>query len=173
MDLKRLARIMERVEGILATIAMVILTLIIFSVCLEIIMRYFLNRPLVWVVELTEYALLYVTFLGAAWLLKEGGHVRVDVVLNFMSRRWQTRWALFSSALGLLVSLILTVFGAIVTIDHLLRGMFKPTILEFPTGVVLAAIPVGCFFLTVRYLRMLIDNFTELVLKPERGGKEI
>ena len=56
-------------------------------------MRYFLNRPLVWVLELTEYALLWVTFLGAAWLLRQGGHVQVDVIVDFMSRRWKKRCA--------------------------------------------------------------------------------
>ena len=76
MNLKRFSQIAETGENILAGVAMVVLGLIIFSVCLEIIMRYFLNWPLVWVVELTEYGLLHVTFLGAAWLLRQGGTSR-------------------------------------------------------------------------------------------------
>ena len=166
MHLKRFSRVAEKGENILAGAAMMVLGLIIFSVCLEIIMRYFFNRPLSWVVELTEYGLLYVTFLGAAWLLRTGGHVQVDIIVNFMSERWRKRCAVFSSAVGLVVSLVLTVFGVVVTYDHLVRGIYKPTILEFPTGVVLAAVPLGSLFLSARFLILLLDHI--FVLKRDQ-----
>jgi len=164
MDLKRLSRLAERGENVLAVVASVVLFLIIAAVCLEIIMRYFINRPLIWVVEMTEYALLYVTFLGAAWLLRHEGHVRVDVIVNFMSPRWKKYCAVFSSALGLIVSLVLTVFGAIVTYDYLVRGIYKPTVLEFPTWLVLAVIPLGSFFLAIRFLKSMVDHLRNLSL---------
>ena len=172
MMLKRLNRVAEIGENILAKVAIVILCLVIISVCLEIFMRYFLNRPLMWVVELTEYALLWVTFLGAAWLLKEGGHVRVDIVINFMSERWKSRCAVFSSLLGLLISLILTYFGAFATYDHWARDMFKPTVLEFPTWIVLAAIPLGSIFLVFRFLNLMLKNLSALFSDSSKANKE-
>ena len=172
MNLKRFNQIAETGENILAGAAMVILSLIIFSVCLEIIMRYFLNRPLFWVVELTEYGLLYVSFLGAAWLLRQGGHVQVDVLVDILNDRWRKRCAVFSSAIGLAVSTILTVFGVIATFDHLARGMYKPTVLEFPTGVVLIAVPLGSFFLSVRFLILMLDQVLGLKHDPPAEGRE-
>ena len=56
--------------------------------------------------------------------------------------------------------------------DHLVRGMYKPTVLEFPTGVVLAAIPVGSFLLAVRFLVLMIDHSMTLILGPTTEGKE-
>ena len=158
MNLRRFSQIAEKGENILAFAAMIILSLTIFSVCLEIVMRYFFNRPLIWVVELTEYSLLYVTFLGAAWLLRQGGHVQVDILVNFMGERWRRRCAIFSAAMGMMVGIVLTVFGAVVTYDHLMRGMYKPTVLEFPTGVVLAAVPLGSLFLSTRFLALMLDH---------------
>jgi TRAP-type C4-dicarboxylate transport system permease small subunit len=172
MNLKRLNAIAEKGENILAKVAIVVLCLIIFSVCLEIFMRYFLNRPLVWVVELTEYALLWVTFLGAPWLLGQEGHVRVDVIVNFMSERWKNRWAVFGSALGLMISVILTIFGAIVTFDHWLRDIYKPTVLEFPTWIVLVAIPLGSIFLVIRFLKLMLDHIVVLFSEKQKTGKE-
>ena len=172
MHLKRFSRVAEKGENILAGAAMMVLGLIIFSVCLEIIMRYFFNRPLSWVVELTEYGLLYVTFLGAAWLLRNGGHVQVDIIVNSMSERWRKRCAVFSSATGLVVSLVLTVFGGVVTYDHLVRGIYKPTILEFPTGVVLAVIPLGSLFLSARFLILLLDHIFALKRDQRDERKE-
>jgi TRAP-type C4-dicarboxylate transport system permease small subunit len=171
MDLKRFRRITEKGENILAGAAMVVLSLIIFSVCLEIVMRYFLNRPLFWVVELTEYGLLYVSFLGAAWLLRQGGHVQVDIMIDLINDRWRKRCTVFSSAMGLAVSLVLTVFGAIVTYDHLVRGIYKPTVLEFPTGVVLLVVPLGSFFLSARFLILMIDQI--ILLKQDPPGERM
>jgi len=168
MDLKRFKRAVETGENILAGAAMVILSLIICSVCLEIVMRYFLNRPLVWVVEMTEYGLLYVSFLGAAWLLRQGGHVQVDILVDALNPRWRKRCAVFSTAMGLAVSTILTVFGVITTIDHLARGIYKPTVLEFPTGVVLIAVPLGSCFLSVRFLILMLEQI--LGLKHDLSG---
>ena len=133
-------------------------------------MRYFFNRPLIWVVELTEYGLLYVTFLGAAWLLRQGGHVQVDILINFMGERWRRRCAVFSAAMGLIVGIVLTVFGAIVTYDYLVRGMYKPTVLEFPTGIVLAAVPLGSLFLSARFLALMLDHI--FLEKQDRQGEE-
>lgn len=173
MNLKRFSQIAETGENILAGVAMVVLSLTILSVCLEIIMRYFLNRPLYWVVELTEYGLLYVSFLGAAWLLRQGGHVQVDIMVNFLNARWQKRCAVFSSAMGLAVSLLLTVFGTIATYDHLIRGVYKPTVMEFPTGIVLAAVPLGSLFLSARFLILLLDKVFGLKQASPSQKKEI
>ena len=172
MNLKRFNQIAETGENILAGVAMVILSLIIFSVCLEIIMRYFLNRPLVWVVELTEYGLLYVSFLGAAWLLRQGGHVQVDILVDILNERWRRRCAVISAAMGLAVSGILTVFGVIATADHLARGIYKPTVLEFPTGVVLIAVPLGSFFLSVRFLILMLGHVLGLEHDPPTERRE-
>ena len=172
MDLKRLNQVTEKGENLLAKVAMVVLCLIISSVCLEIFMRYFLNRPLVWVLELTEYALLWVTFLGAAWLLRQGGHVPVDVIVDFMSQRWKKRCAFFSSALGLAISVILTIFGAYATYDHWTRNMFKPTVLEFPTWIVLAAIPIGSIFLILRFLNQVLEHLAGLCSEKPNTNRE-
>ena len=146
----------------LAGVSGLCLVLIVASVCVEIVMRYFFNNPLIWVVELTEYGLLYVTFMGSAWLLRVEGHVKVDIVLSYMSRTWRNRWAALSSLVGLGVSLVLTVFGGITTWDHYHRGIFKPSVLEFPTWVPLLAIPLGSLLLSARFGRMLYDSVRRL-----------
>jgi len=172
MNLKRLSRAADRAEKVLAGLAGVILGLIISAVCLQIIMRYFLKQPLVWVIEMTEYGLLYVTFFGGAWLLEQGGHVQVDVMLGLMSTRWKNRCAVFSSALGLFVGCVLTVFGVIATYDYWVRGMYKPSILEFPTWIVLLPIPLGSLFLAVRFLKLMINQIITLTRNRGTQGKE-
>ncbi len=165
----RLGRVLDHIERWMAGTAILLLVLITLSVCLEIVMRYFFNRPQVWVVELTEYALLYITFLGAAWVLKTDGHVQVNLLVSRLGERWQRRFKIFSSLVGLLVSLTLTVFGAIVTWDHYLRGVYKPTLLEFPSWLVLISIPLGSLFLTTRFFVRFWASLSRLGSQDAQG----
>ncbi len=153
VDLTRFDKYLGRSEDFLAGVAGVILVFIVGSVCLEIVMRYFFRQPLFWVVELTEYGLLYITFLAAPWLLRHEGHVKVDVILDLFSARWRNRLGLISSTLGLGVCLVLTIFGAQTAYDHYVRKIFKITVMQFPTWIVLLCIPIGSFFLALRFAR--------------------
>lgn len=144
-------RWLTRVENALAAIAIVVLVLIVGAVCAEVVLRTFFARPQVWVIEFSEYGLLYLTFLGTAWLMRQDGHVRVDLLTNTLGREGKRALALVSEAVGCMVSVVLTVFGVIVTLDAHRRGLFKPTILEFPTWVVLAVIPLGSALLVLRF----------------------
>ncbi len=151
-----LDRWLTRVENVLAGLGIFVLILIIGAVCTEIVLRTFFARPQVWVVEFSEYGLLYVTFFGSAWLMRQDGHVRVDLLTNALNPAWKRRLALVSEAIGCVVSVVLTVFGVLVTLDAHRRGLFKPTILEFPTWIVLLVIPLGSTLLALRFLQRFV-----------------
>lgn len=155
--MKGLLRILDRIEGALAAVAIVLLVVVTLSVCLEVVMRYGFNAPLVWVVETGEYALLYITFLGTAWALRNGGHVRVDIILGLFSQRMRRVFGVISSGLGIVISLVLTIWGVVVTWDKFASSAYKPTVVEFPTWIVVIIIPIGSLFLGIRFLRNLVE----------------
>jgi TRAP-type C4-dicarboxylate transport system permease small subunit len=148
-----LDRWLTRIENLLAALGIAGLLFIIAAVCAEILLRTFFARPQVWVIEFSEYALLYITFLGTSWLLRNDGHVRVDLLTDRLNGEWKRRLALASAAIGLAVALMLTVFGTAITLDQMRRGVYKPTILEFPTWLVLLVIPLGSAVLSLRFLQ--------------------
>lgn len=149
----RVGAIFDSILNVFAFLCALLLAFILLSICLEVIMRYFLNRPLVWVIEMTEYALLYITFLGAAWLLRREGHVTVDILLVRLGPKSQGALGFFSSIIGFIISLVLIWYGADVAWDHYLRGVFKPTVLQFPTAPILAIIPIGSVVLAMQFIR--------------------
>lgn len=155
--MKGLLRFLDRIEGALAAVAIILLVVVTLSVCLEVVMRYGFNSPLIWVVEIGEYALLYITFLGTAWALRNGGHVRVDIILGLFSQRMRRIFGVISSSLGIIISLVLTIGGIYVTWDKFASSAYKPTVVEFPTWIVVIVIPIGSLFLGIRFLRLLIE----------------
>ena len=152
-----LDRWLAKIEDAFANIALLGIVFLIGAVCFEMLMRGMFNRPQSWVIELTEYTLLYITFLGAAALQRRGGHVSVDLLTDALNEAWRRRLALVSAALCLIVVLVLTWFATLATLDAFRRGVYKPTVMEFPTWIVLAVIPVGSLLLSLRFAHRLLS----------------
>ncbi|MCC7167973.1 MAG: TRAP transporter small permease [Rhodospirillales bacterium] len=154
--LDRFDRALSKIENLFAGLGVLGLAFILLSVCLEIVMRDLFNKPQQWVIEFTEYTLLYITFLGTAWLQRQEGHVAVDLLTNAISDGWRRFLSIISSILGVGVGLAFTWFGATATINAFVRGAHKPTMLEFPTWIVLMVIPLGGAILGLRFLQQLL-----------------
>ena len=149
----RTGGIFDRTLDILAWVAGGLIAFAWLSVCAEVILRYFANRPQVWVVEFTEYSMVYATFLGAAWLLRKEGHVRIDVMTNFLGPRKQALLNVVTSILGVIVFLTLTWFGTHSTFAAWQDGIGSLSALQPPVWPFMAAIPVGSFLLFIQSLR--------------------
>jgi TRAP-type C4-dicarboxylate transport system permease small subunit len=151
-----LSRVLGRIENAMAAAAVTLLALVMLSVCLEVFMRYALNSPLFWVVELSEYALLYICFLGASWALRNGTHIRIDVFLWAFDDRWRRRFGMAASVFGICISSILVIWGLVATWDKFQSGAYKPTVVEFPGWIVVAIIPLGALVLGLRFFLDLV-----------------
>ena len=81
----RLDRMLNRVETGLAVLAGGLLLFLTFSICASISLRA-LSLPVpLWSVQFNEYSLLWITFLGAAWLLRRKRHVSLDILSRRLS----------------------------------------------------------------------------------------
>ena len=115
--LAKVSTIFDRTVSYLAFVAAVLIIFAMLSVGAEIVMRYFLNRPMIWVMEVTEITLLLITFLGTAWLLRREGHVKVDIVLSHLNPRAQALLGIISSIIGIIVCMVLVWNGTLVSYD--------------------------------------------------------
>jgi len=146
-------RVLDAILSGLAGLSGALLVYVMLSVTLDVIMRYFLNKPQFWVGELAEYTLLYITFTGTAWVLKRDSHVKVDVLYALLKPKHINILELVSSIIGIFVCAVLTYYGTVVTWDHFQRGVYNPTLMEFPKGPLLMIIPIGTFLLMIQFIR--------------------
>lgn len=160
--IKYLEAIFDAILGALAFFAGVLLVLIMLCVSIDVIMRYFLARPLFWVGELAEYALLYITFTGTAWVLKRDEHVKIDVLTSRLGSRKRNIFVFSASMVGIFVCLVLTYYGVKVSWDHLVRGVYNPALLQFPKGPLLAIIPIGTSLLLIQFIRRALTLLRDL-----------
>ena len=162
-----LGKIMDRILNLLAVIAGLLVLFIAFSVGYSILARFLGYQAPVWVVQFSEYALLWITFLAAAWVLKRGKHVSIDILTSRMGRRRKTSFDVVHSILGMLVCALLCFYGLSVTWGHFKTGVTDVQAVDVPKGLILVVIPLGFFLLLVQFLRNLLMDRPAL-----RGRKD-
>lgn len=166
--LTRLSKIFDGTLTVLLWISACCLLLVVVSVMIEVFMRYFLNRPQEWVVEFSEYSLLYITFLSCAYILKKEGHITVDIVISHFGLKKKRFLSVLQYGVSAIISSVFLYIGAKTTLDHYARGIYNPTVLQIPMAYVLMVIPVGGFFLFVQSLIGLYLSFVKFMGK-EKG----
>lgn len=151
----------DRVIDVMFYIASGVILVIFFSIGTEIFMRYFLNRPQIWPVEITEYAMLYLTFLGAAWLLREEGHVKLDVLFVLLKPRNQALLNSLTSILGIIVFSVLLFYGTWGTWLHYQKGLRTFSVMELLKWPFLIVIPFGSLLLLIQFIRRTYSYWEE------------
>ncbi|MFC1869068.1 TRAP transporter small permease [Thermodesulfobacteriota bacterium] len=163
----------DLVVRVFAIMGALLLAFIMFSVCTDVIMRYFFSKPMLWVIEITEYCILWLTFLGTAWVLSREGHVVMDLMISHMRPGSKSILNIITSIVGLAVCLLLTWYGVKVILDVYQRELLLSTILTPPAYLLFLIIPIGFFLLTVQFIRRTIN----LIIKrrtflSEKNGAE-
>ena len=151
--IKRAVGIFDAVVNYFALFAMLLILFLVASILYEVVMRYFVGRAELWTFEVTEYSLLFITFLATTWLLKEEAHVKMDFVLNRLKPRHQAMLNTVTSCIGVLMFLTVTGYSARVVWQVTVTGYYLPTVLEILAAPILVIIPIGAFLLSMQFLR--------------------
>ncbi len=148
----------------MAFVAGILLVLAVLIVSFEICMRYFFQQPQVWTVEVCEFILFILAFLGAPWLLKKGGHASVDIVVERMGPGLKRYASLFASAVGILVSLVLVWFSLMTSWQCYTDGVVLTKTLTVSKYYFLLFIALGYFCLMIEFGRQFIRK-----MKKDKG----
>jgi C4-dicarboxylate transporter, DctQ subunit len=148
-----LGKIYDRINNILATITICLVIFMIVTITIDVVGRFFFNSPLVWEAEINENVILFMTFFAAAWVLRQDGHVNVELVTSRLTGRSKKIVILLNCIIGIILCLIVTYYGIRLTYMDAVFGMHKPTALRIPNVYILWVIPLGSLMLTLEFIR--------------------
>lgn len=148
--------IIDHVITFLAVIAGGLLAIMALIVSYNVLMRYFIGKPPVWAIETTEYILVFSTFLAAAWVLKQDGHVKIDILVIRLSKKSQHALSLVVSFLGIVACGLLAWHGAKATYSLYSRDVIMMKMMPWPKWFLVAPIPVGMLLTLTQFLRNLV-----------------
>lgn len=138
----------------LAGCAVLLVTMLV--ICADVLLRNVRILPGVlgvpWANEVTEYALYFITVLTAPWLLRQGQHIRIDVLLRIIPRRlaWYCEWT--ADLIALACCLAIAWYGVKAVFSSHAIGGTVVKVLSVPEWWLLAPLPAAFTLLAIEVL---------------------
>jgi TRAP-type C4-dicarboxylate transport system permease small subunit len=151
--MERIAAAYGRLLSGLALIACAVLFLMTLMICADVLLRNVRIIPgvfgLAWSNEVSEAMLYLITMLAAPWLLRQGQHIRVDVVLRAVPARlgWCFEW--IADILGLACCLAIAYYGARAALASFNAGSISIKTLVTPEWWLLTPLPIAFLLLAI------------------------
>jgi C4-dicarboxylate transporter DctQ subunit len=155
-------KIFDKVLDIMAGLAGLILLFITAAVCYTIGMRYLFTKTTIWIIPVTEYALLWIVFLGTTWLLRERGHITTDILYTHLGEKTKYSLDCIMYVIGGLTCVAMFLLGVIHVHQCIAGGVTDVRAITVPKTVVFIIIPLGSILLTVQFFRMAWSRFIDI-----------
>ena len=142
-------------------------------ICWEVMVRYFVPSLLTdWSSEFVVYFTVWALLLGGSVLVKEGRHIRADLVVRTLSPRAQSAIACGNLIVGLVYCALVSFYGFEVTEFALNLDERSESSAQFPLWMFYLALPIAFFLMSVRYViriyRFIRDpNAEKMLLESE------
>jgi TRAP-type C4-dicarboxylate transport system permease small subunit len=151
--MERAAAAFGKLLEALALLGCAVIFLMTLMICADVLFRNVRVVPgvygIAWANEVSEAMLYLVTMLTAPWLLRQGQHIRVDIVLRAVPPRmgWYFEW--IADALGLVCCLMISWYGVRATLASLKAGSLSVKTLITPEWWMLAPLPAAFLLLAI------------------------
>jgi len=142
------------------------------TVLVQFFTRYVLNDSASWTEEIARYLLIATVFIGAAIGVRKNNHIQVDFLYRLLPRKAMR-------ALSTVVDVFRIAFLAscvVLTVQLMARiGGTRMAIVDFPLGIVHAAVLAGFVLMTWRAMVVARDNWrrgASVLERPELAEEE-
>ena len=155
-------KILDHLEEWLIATLMAAATLIIFvavvhryaaGVSIPGIQDFLISLNLSWAQELCIYMFIWMAKIGAAYGVRTGIHVGVDVLINALSPAWRKNFVVFGLLAGALFTGVVAAF-AIRFVYELYHTEQVSADLEMPMWLVYMGLPIGSSLMCFRFLQV-------------------
>lgn len=171
MTLDRFSAGFGKLLEALALVACLMVFAMVIVICVDVLLRNVALIPtmrgLDWSNDLTEAMLYLITMCAAPWILRQGQHIRVDIILRAIPKRvaWYCEW--FADIVGLVCCLAMVWYGIKMTVASYTSGAMTVKTLVTPEWWLLAPLPIAFALLSIEML----FRMRRLLYSP-RGPRE-
>jgi len=152
----------DTLTDLMAALAGAILVFITAAVCYTIGMRYLFTRTTIWVMQTTEYALLWIVFLATTWLLRQGGHITTDLIYAHLQEKTKYKLDVIMFVIGGLACAVMVFFGIDYTHRCIVKTINDVRAVTVPKWTIFIIIPIGSLLLTIQFFRMAWNRLADI-----------
>lgn len=153
-----LAAAHDKLSAVTFAVAMVLLSLIVFSFCFEVVARYVFSAPTEWAVPLVSYLLAASIFLAMPELTRRSSHVAINVLLEASPPRLSFALLQLTRLLAAAACLLAAWISGVETIAQFVNGISTNPPLAVPKWCVSIFLPFGMLSSSIYLLRQLITG---------------
>src|SRR2546426_6686291 len=130
-------------------------------ICLDVVLRNLGYQSSAHFFTFTEYALLAVPCLGAPWLVREKGHIYVEIIFMYLGARQRIVLRYLVGALCIIVCAVLAWYGSLLTLGDFMQNEKDVRSPDMPRWIVVGFIPLSFAMMAIEFLRFLVrgENF--------------
>lgn len=139
---------------------------IVFVIVIEVVRRFALDFSSLWGEEAARFAFIYLGWVGASYAVKQRAHIRFDIMLHLLPRRWHGYLYLFGE-LCTLIFAGFALFWSLETISTMIEFDALAPALRVSQVWFEAAVPLGFSMMVVRVLQSAWRDIQDL-----RAGRE-
>ena len=123
----------------------------------NVLLRFLFGKSIIYSTELSKYAFVWVTFLGAAIALKEGSYAKVEFILDGFLKKIKK----FLKLLNYLIIIGLSIIFIIVGIEQVIAtlNICSPYMRFLPLGYVYLVIPISGFLILLFSFGHILELF--------------
>jgi len=151
-SLRTLARIIEAFNRVMYWFSAVAILLSSLILTYEVLMRYIFRIPTIWEIEAAVYLGVLATFLGAAYGLKDGAHINIDLVTRALPPRIQIRLYRMMSFVSLLFCIYLSYKGWQLWWEAFSKGWRSESLWGPPLAIPYFFLPMGVSLLSLQFI---------------------
>jgi len=149
----RTVAFLSRVAGVIAALLIGVGVIVI---CDMIIVRYFMDTPTVWQIDVVTYSVVAATFVGSAYVLMTRGHVNVEILPLYLGPRARYWLALFTILLSLAFCIVLWVLCTQYWYEAYSEGWRSNTVWRARLWIPYLSLPIGLGLLVLQYFAELM-----------------
>ena len=156
-------RVIEHFEEYLLIASLMFTVALVF---VQVVLRYVFQNSLSWSEELARYIFLWQIWLGASYAAKEGKHLRIEVVKEFLSPKGKILFECLATCIWFGFCVFLAYESFELTSMLFTRMQVSPA-MRVPMGFAYASVPVGTSLMAFR----LAQNLWSMLGKARRAGE--
>ncbi len=138
--------------------------------CYEVVMRYFLHRPPIWGVEVVEYMLFLIAFLGTTWVLRNRSHISVTILVEHLSPRVRAYCNVFESIMGILISCVILWYSVKTSWECCVTDVRVVKTYALPKWPFLSFIALGYLLMLIEFVRQFLSHVRVLASHTEKAS---
>ena len=145
----------HRSLDVMAGVAAFFIFLVMLGITADVVMRSVTGKTIVWMFDVSQYALLYIPCLGMAWLAREGGHIAITTFVEMASPTKVAVIRLLTTLASAITCAVIAYWGWVVLFDKISSGSIAVQAIEVPEAWIYWVIPVGFSLTAFEFFRQL------------------